>query len=172
MMEDRRQAEAMYLIVVSMLLLGLLLAQYLIWALLNPTILSDPAGPVALTFWGTQVGGFVLCGLLCFLGFKPAVSASIEPNGIHLRQGQCTASLTYDEIESVEPLSALLFHRHYARYAATQAFISRMPATLLLIRTPDDPVVVGLRPEDHTALLHHLNAEQAPVFDLPTARVA
>ncbi|HMB94209.1 MAG TPA: hypothetical protein VKP65_25390 [Rhodothermales bacterium] len=168
-MDDERQAEAMYLIVVSMLLLMLLLAQYLTWALLGSTMQADPA---TLLFWGAQGVGVVLFVLLGILGFKPAVTVTIEPEGLHLCQGKRTCAVPYDEMDTVEPLEPLLFHRHYARYAATQTFVSQRPTTLLLIKTAADPIVVGLRPEDHLALLHHLQAELTPTFDLPTARVA
>lgn len=171
-LDDERQAEAVYLIMASLLLLTLLLAQYLAWALLNTTMQADPAGPVTLLFWGLQGIGVVLFVLLGILGFKPAVAVTIEPKCLYLRQGERTCLVPYEGMEAVEPLSALLFHRHYARYAATQAFISQMPATLLLIKTARGPVVVGLRPEDQLALLHHLQAELTPTFDLSTARVA
>ena len=171
-MHDERQAEAAYLIAVSMLLLVLLLTQYLAWALLGSMMQADPGGSVALLFWGTQGVGMILFVLLGVIGFKPAVTVTIEPEGLHVRQGERTCTVHYDDMDTAEPLSALLFHRHYARYAATQVFVSQMPTTLLLIKTAHTPVVVGLRPEAHLALLHHLHAELAPAFDFPTAQVA
>jgi hypothetical protein len=171
-MGDERQAEAAYLIAVSMLLLVLLLTQYLAWALLGPTMQADPAGSVTLLFWAAQGVGMILFVLLGVIGFKPAVTVTIEPAGLHLRQGERTCTVCYGDMDAAEPLSAVLFHRHYARYAATQVFVSQMPTTLLLIKTAQAPVVVGLRPEDHLALLHHLQAELTPAFDFPTARVA
>ncbi|MFQ5571422.1 MAG: hypothetical protein ACE5G0_17225, partial [Rhodothermales bacterium] len=121
---DTRRAEALFIVALSMILLGLILAQYVAWMFLKPAIVAEPIGTVAMTFWGCQIGGVMVCVLTCVLGFRPALTVTTTEGGLHLHQGTHTLTLAYNDITSVEPISPLLFHRHYGRYAATQVFIA------------------------------------------------
>ncbi len=169
---DARQAEAFFLVALSMLALGLLLAQFFAWMLLKPVIQAAPAGPVAVTFWIGQVGAVVLCLSTCVVGFAPAIVVTATPSGLLLRRGDHERELRYEAITATASITALAYHRHYGRYAATQAFVNRMTPRVLLLHTPEAPVALGLLPEDHAALLHLLEERRAPSFDVPAARVA
>ncbi len=169
---DERRAEALFLVVLSLLLLALLLGQYLAWALLSETILAAPTGPAAVAFWLAQGAGAGLCLTTCVIGFKPAVAVTADPAGLFLKQGRRTLTLAYDEIASAGPIPALRFYRHYARYAATLVFVNRHLDELLLLETIHGPVVVGLLAPDRAALLGLLEAHRAPTFEVQAAPVA
>ncbi len=169
---DARRAEAWFLIALSMIALGLLLAQFFTWMWLKPAILAAPDGPVAVAFWVGQVGALALGLLTCVVGFTPAVTVTATPTGLHLRRGRHERALRYDAITSAESISALLYHRHYGKYAATQAFVNRMTPRVLLLHTAEAPVALGLLPEDHDALLHLLEERLALAFEASIVQVA
>lgn len=155
-----------------MLALGLLLAQYFAWMWLQPTISADPLGSVAVGFWLGQVGALILSLFVCVFGFTPPIAVTLMPRQVHLRRGKQERVLPTDAITSVQSISALLYHRHYARYATTEAFINRMTPQVLILHTPDAPVALGLLPEDHKTALHLLEDQLAPTFEAPIAQVA
>jgi len=169
---DARRAEALFLVALSMIALGLLLAQFLAWMWFQPAILADPTGPTAIAFWLSQVGALMLCLFTCVVGFTPAVVITMTPTALHLRRGRRERTLRYDEITSVESISALRYYRHYGRYAATDAFVNRLTPEVLLLHTLDGPVALGLPPEHHDAVRHHLEDHLALPFEMPVARVA
>ena len=169
---DARRAEALFLVALSMIALGLLLAQFIAWLWLQPVILAAPTGPVAMAFWVSQVGALMLALLTCVVGFAPAVVVSVGPLGLHLRRGRHERTLRYTEITSVESISARRYYRHYGRYAATDAFINRLTPEVLLLHTLHGPVALGLPPDDHDAVRHHLEVCLAPPFEMLVAQVA
>jgi hypothetical protein len=169
---DARRAEALFLVALSMILLGMVLAQFMAWLWLQGAILADPTGPVAVTFWLGQVGGVLLCLCTCVVGFTPAVDVIVTATGLRLRRGAHERTLSYAEITSVESIAALRYYRHYGRYAATDAFINRLTPHVLLLHTPGGPVALGLPPKDHDALRRHLEERRATVFEAPVAHVA
>ena len=169
---DARQAEAWFLITLSMLGLGLLLAQYFAWVWLQPAIQAAPGGPVAMAFWISQLSALVLGLGTCVVGFTPAITVTMTPEGLHLRRGRHERLLDYEAITSAESIPALLYHRHYGQYAATQAFVNRMTPRVLMLHTAEAPVALGLPPDDHDAVLHLLEEHLAPTFEAPIAQVA
>lgn len=155
---DHRQAEAWYIIAVIAVGLGLLLAQYLGWALLKPTIQADPTGPAALTFWLAQLGGGLAFLLLGCAGMQPAVTVVCSPYGLDVTQGRRHHFVAYGDVDALSCITPELFHRHYRRYAATLSFVNRLPEELLLLRTAERPVVLGLGGEDRARLVAHLES--------------
>lgn len=169
---DARRAEALFLIALSMLALGLLLGQFFAWMWLKTAILATPLGPVAMAFWLGQIGAVAVCLLTCVVGFVPAITITVNPTHLHLRQGRHECTLPYGAITSTESVSALTYYRHYRPYAATQAFVNRMTPQVLLLHTPEAPIALSLLPEDHDTVLHLLDEHLTPAFDTPVARVA
>ena len=162
----------MYLLVVTGLLLALLLGQFLAWALLQPTLTAAPTGTASLLFWLAQVGGGAVCILLCLVGFKPGLLVAISGDILHVEQGGRALELPLETVTAARTISALRFHQHYARYAATHVFVSRLPDEVLLLETTDAPVIIGLFPDDRTALLRMLEDRHIPASGRPAARVA
>lgn len=156
----------------SGLALTLLLAQYLAWALLQPAIETAPDGSTALTFWVGQVGMFALIVGACVVGFKPAITVTADEDALRLQQQDRTLALPYDAIDEVTTITALRYHRHWRRYAATHAFVNHPQEDLLLLHTDEGPVVLGLPPDDHEVLFDHLASHRTPSFSLQTASAA
>ena len=169
---DTRHAESVYLVVVCSLALLLLLAQYLAWAFVGPAILAAPSGSTAMTFWASQLGGLLLLIGGAGVGFRPAVYVTLTHDALHLRQGTRTLRLDLHGLGDPKPVTALEAHRHWNRYARTQPFYSRLADALLLFRTPEGPVLLGLALEDRDALVAALYDRHAVAYGLPAASAA
>lgn len=170
--DDERRVEALFIVVLSVLALALLLVQYLAWALLQPVIVATPDGPTAIAFWIGQVGAFALVVGCCVVGFEPTITVAAEEERLRFYRNDHVLDLSYGAIDEVRTITALRYHRHWRRYAATHAFVNRPDGDLLLLHTDVGPVVLGLAPDDREALLAHLDAHWAPAFPLRTASAA
>lgn len=169
---DPRRAEAYTIIVLGVLALGLLLANYLAWALLQDAILADPDGSVALGFWTVQVTALMVVLAGAIVGFKPPIRVVCDSQGLTITEHERTLHLPRTDIQSLDTISATLYHRHYRRYAQTQAFVNNMPETLLLLETITGPVVLGLAPEDRAACIAHVNRLDQTFFTSRSAKIA
>jgi len=169
---DARHAEALFLVTLSTGVLGLLLIHFLAWTKVQPAIEADPTGPTGLVFWLSQLGGLLACVLVGILGFAPAIDLTVTATALILRQGTRECTLPYTEILSVTAISALHYHRHYACYAATQAFVNRLTPQVLLLQTADGPVVLGLLGDDHATVQAHLEKRLLHAGTPTIARVA
>lgn len=153
------------------LILLLVVAQYLAWVFVQAEVQADPTGPVALLFWGGQVASFGLCLLVGMVGFQPAITVSLVEDRLHLQQGEVTQAVPLAAITEARLISARLFHRHYRRYAATQVFINRLGAEVLLLETAEAPLVLGLAAEEAAALRTHLEAAKDRPMEIAAAVV-
>jgi hypothetical protein len=169
---DARRAEALFLVTLSLLALGLLLAQFAAWTWLKPAITAEPLGPMAVAFWIAQLGALILTGSICVVGFTPPLSVMLTPTQVELRRGRHERLVPYAEITAVASISALLYHRHYSRYAATDVFVNRLPPRVLLLHTPAAPIALGLLPEDHDTVMRLLEDRLTPTFEASIAQVA
>lgn len=159
---DRLRGEALFIVLLTGLALALLMSHYLGWALLKPVLANSPAWQ--LLFWGGQLVSVVLLALLGLVGVRPAVTVVCTPTALDLKQGECTRTIRYDEIEDAEMISATAYHRHYRRYAATDVFVSVLGEEVLLLRTAEGPVVIALPdPEDREAVRAQIGAADADV---------
>lgn len=157
-MRDARRAEALYIVTLAFVLLGLLLAQYTAWAFLKAPILAAPRGSLAVAFWLAQVGSVLLVVLGGAFGFKPALYVRCSPTELFLRQGGRTLHLALEDIWEATCLPSETVHRHHLRYAATRVFASWYGPTILLLKTAQGPVVLGLGESDAHTLLACLEA--------------
>lgn len=153
---DPRQAEALFLLFLSVAALALILTNFFAWTWLRPAVLADPQGSVALVFWAGQVTGVLFFVLTCVVGFAPA--AVITPGNTHLIlcQGRRTAALPYVSITQVASVSALCYYRQYRPYAATQPFLNRITPDVLIVWSDGAPYAIGPPPKHHSALLEFL----------------
>lgn len=150
---DRRQAESIYFVVVALVLCFATLAGQWGWIAFGTT----PEGTPSLAFFGVQVIGGLLVATTCLIGWRPAVAITARDEALDVRQGNEAISLHYGRITSVERITAEAYHLHWRRFAATRAFVNRLPDDLLLLHTASGPVVLGLPPSD----LDHLEAHLA-----------
>jgi hypothetical protein len=147
---DARQAESLYVVAAALVLcVGMLISQWG-WIVFG----TDPTSAVAY-FAAQVIGGAVLVGT-CMLGWRPRVVVTARDRMLDVRQGAEALSLHYGRIHAAERISADAYHRHWRRYAATRAFVGRLPDELLLLRTPSGPVVLGLGAPDLDRLETHL----------------
>ncbi len=173
LVRDRRQAEAYFVLALTALVLVWLVVQYGAWALVQPAPTEEPGGGLALTFWAVQIGSLAGLLLVGACGLKPAATITCASDGLHIEQGRRALRLPYDAITSVERITALRFHRHERRYAATQLFAARVGrGDLLLLRTARGPVVLGLAPDDQDALCAHLERQARAPASSASPRLA
>lgn len=160
---DRLRSEALFLVTVSGLILGLLMVHYLGWALLQPMMSGANATEWQIGFWIGQVTSVLLVSALGLIGFRPGVTVKMTADRLTLRQGSNEAVLERDQIERARLISARLYHRHYRLYARTRIFAGRTASEVLLLDTDDGPVVVALESlDDLIALNRHLTQEVSP----------
>ena len=157
---DRLRGEALFIVVFTGLTLALLMSHYLGWALLKPVLTANPSWQAL--FWGGQVASVLALIGIGLVGFRPAVRVQCRPNAVLLTQGNQSCTLPHASIGKIERVSARRYHRHYRRYAATQVFVSTLPDEVILFRTEDGPVIVGLSdPEAQTSLIDHLESARS-----------
>lgn len=155
---DARQAESLYVVAAALVLCVGMLASQWGWIAFG----TDPDTAVAY-FAAQVVGGALLVGT-CLVGWRPHVVVTAHERKLDVQQGAEALSLHYGRIASVERITADAYHRHWRRYAATRAFVGRLPDELLLLRTVAGPVVLGLTAPDLDRLEAHLaDRVEAPV---------
>lgn len=158
--KDVHYAEGIYIFSFATLLIGLIIFNYLGWALIQPALASANGEQVAVAFWIAQTALAALFVLFCVIGFKPATQITVDTaSGLSIKQGKTQLNIRHSDIESVTSLSALRFHRHYRKYQNTRIFFGRLPRLVMLISTSEFPIVLGLSPEDHRELLTHLQPQ-------------
>lgn len=159
---DRRYAEALHILILTGLGLGLLLFHYLSWTLLpTGTTPSLKIGLVLVELgaWGAVVG-------LGVVGLQPALRVTLDAAAqtLTLHQAPRQLTLSLDAIDEIALRSARRIHRHERRYAATHMFIGRWHDEVVLLRTERGPVAIGLAtPEDQLALIDYLETARAAV---------
>lgn len=166
---DARQAESLTIIAIALVFTAATLASQWSWILLGEAALDS-----ALALWvlvAHVVGGGLL-GWLCLWGWTPAITVEAEADGLEVTQEESVLSLAYETIDHTERITADAYHRHWRRYAATLAFVNRLPETLLLLRTPSGPVILGLAPADLDLLDAHLADRLDVQVEGPLVRAA
>ena len=155
---DARQAESLYVVTAALVLCLATLSSQWGWIGWG----TDPDTAVAY-FVAQVVGGVLLVGT-CLLGWRPRVVVAAHERKLDVQQGAEALSLHYGQVASAERITAEAYHRHWRRYAATRAFVGRLPEELLLLRTEAGPVVLGLAAPDLDRLESHLaDRVEAPV---------
>ena len=152
--KDGRQAESLYIVVAALVLVGVTLAGQWGWVLWG---LAPDGSPNVAYFAAQFVGGLVVGGS-CLLGWRRPVRVEIGDDGIQIARGPDTLTLVWKEIDSAERIYADAYYRHWRRYTATRVFVNRTRDDLLLLRTAEGPVVLGL-PDAEFARLDALLAE-------------
>jgi len=171
-LRDHRRASARFIVVFAGLLAGLVIAQYLAWAILSPTIKAAPGGLEAQIFWYGQLGAGFLFFLTSILGFQPAIRIFGTADGLIIRRAGATHFIAYSDVERISECTPTVFYRHYALYAQTKAFVNRLEEDVLLIKTASGDVVIGLGTMDREALWAFLEARTMPVANNLAVQVA
>lgn len=165
---DRLRGEALYLVIVSSLVLALLMVHYLGWALLQPMMTGPDATDWQIGFWIGQLVSLGVLAAVGIVGFRPPVTVRSSTDRLVLEQGSDRLSLSFDDVEEVRRISARRFHRHYRHYERTRLFTGRLASEVLLLVTPDGPVIVGLSSlEELGDLYSHLTEETPTLAETP-----
>ena len=167
---DELYAEGLYILLISLIGVGLMLLFFLGWAGLQLVLAARPdeAERLVRLYFAGQVGASLLFFVTCFMGFKPALNLRISGRRTRIRQGARECVLPLHRIRRISPASALQFHRHYRKYEGTRSFFVRLPNPLLCLDTDTGPVFLGLPQEDHPALMAHWERQHVPVREPAT----
>ncbi len=155
---DERQAASRYIVAAALVFVAVTLAGQWGWVLWSTGADGDPALGY---FLAQGVAGLVMSGV-CLLGWRQPIHVRADANGLAVRRGAETLVLAYGEVQSAKRITADAYHRHWQRYAATRAFVNRLPADLLLLHTARGPVVLGLTAADLGRLDAHLAGQLEP----------
>lgn len=167
--KDARHAESLTIIAVALVFTAATLASQWSWILLGD---AAPGNALSLWVFAAHVVGGALLGWTCLWGWKPPVVVEAGPEEIVVSQGEETLKLGYEDIETTERVTADAYHRHWRRYAATRAFVNRLPGESLLLRTASGPVVLGLSSEDLADLEAYVTAALGMETVEPMVRAA
>lgn len=155
---DERRAEAILIVVLTGLAIGLLVLHFAVWSLWGGAL----NGTARLVYAASLAAAAALVVLVGVVGRTPAITVTCTDTALHLRRGDATCTVPYDQIRAAELVSALAYHRHERRYAATRRFINRLDDEVLLLRTEDGPVALGLTAPDRRVLLRIVDVHRAP----------
>ena len=155
LVQDRWQAESVYLVVFPLIVLLVILAQFIAWTWL------EPAAVAATRFFWAQVLAILAVALLGAVGFKPPVRIFVHDSGLVLRQGKRLRTLSHDAIRSFAVITALAYHREYRRQRAVVPFISRLTPEVVIIVAAQTKLAVGLMPSDQAVFTQCLERATA-----------
>jgi hypothetical protein len=153
---DRQRAEGYYLISAVLLAAAYLVAGGLLWSL------AERGAMTALAVFGVQAACGALLFAGAFLGWRAPVRAACEGRRLVVRQGRREREVPYAEVTAAACVPAGRFHRHEARYAATDLYLGRVHETILVVRLRGGSVVaLGLPPGEQLGLLRHMETQMA-----------
>jgi len=155
-MRDPRQAETTFFLLLATLVLAIIVAQFFLWAFMEPTMQQDPRGQTAQLFWISQVCALLLFVLVAVIGFKPPITLSLTTTQLTLQQGKHVVHVPWSDIVHYSSVSALCYHRTYRPYGTTRHFVNRITPEILILSTCDQVFAAGLPPADHQALIDFL----------------
>jgi hypothetical protein len=157
---DRLKGEAYYILALTGLVLALLMAHYLGWALLQPVFTGPDGAWYQTVFWLGQLASVAVVAAVGLVGFRPPLTVRCDDAAgrLCLSQGDRSCAVDYDAVGAVSLIPARRFHRHYRHYAATRIFVGRLDDEVLLLETSTGPVVVALPAKALGTLCTHLAA--------------
>lgn len=156
---DALQAEARYYFAAVMIVIGILIANFLAWAILKPTVMDDPLGTVALLYWTAQVSSIVGFLALCVVGFQRSTTIVVNDSNVTIARGQDHITIRRSDIEDHEIVSPLTFHRHYRRFSKVSSYAVAGAQAYVIVRPPEEVLAIGLHLEDAQDLLDTLKSE-------------
>ncbi|PEN12776.1 hypothetical protein CRI94_12210 [Longibacter salinarum] len=152
---DRLRGEALFILTLTTLVMGVLIAHYLGWALLQPMMTGSDTSTWQIGFWLAQVGSVAFLLLIGGIGWRPEVIATIDTEAglLSVEQGNVSASVDVDDIQDVSVVSARQYHLHYRRYAATKPFIGKLGDEVVIVRTTQGPLAISIDDAEAGALV-------------------
>ncbi len=148
---DERRAENLFIVAVVLGGTGLVLLQFLVMA-----AIEFPAGGPPAWVWAGQLGVLGAFLLTSMIGYQPKIKVTYSGRRLEIEQAGRSTTINCSDIESAELVSDQTYYTHYGRYARTRAFVNHLPPQVLLLRTENHPIVLGLREQDRDDLLEVL----------------
>lgn len=162
---DRRAGESTYIVAATTLAAVLLVSQFLTWAYLHPLVAPG-------SFLAAQLVAAAAYAGVALIGRQPAQHVHVTDRGLRMERGAATLAVPYSEIRHVSTISAAAYYGHFARFAATQAFVNRMHGTLLMLDVASRPVILGLDPADLVEMERILSERTAASYSSPRVGAA
>lgn len=157
---DRWQAQGWLIVIVTLLGTSLLIGHIFLWTLWRPV------GAAAWWTGGVEAALVVLGVAATLAGKEPAITVRCSAQTCHLRQGTRRLTVPYAAITAIETVGARRFHRHERRYAGTQVFVNRVPEEVLLLRTDESMVALGLMtPAERKAFCEAVESQNPSAYE-------
>ena len=103
---DAHYAEGIFIIAFSILTVVMVVFNFLGWGFIQPFLSGPYAETITLSFWIGQVLSGLLFFSLCMLGFKPAISVTVQENKLlTIKQGKQFLQIPLDSIQSTTQIS-------------------------------------------------------------------
>lgn len=153
--ENRRQAEAWYIIAISSIIVAVVMVQFISWSLLAGEIAANSV--MAIWYWSGQlaIGSLILIG--GFLGYCPRVSVAVTENLFRVHQGKRSFEINLASLTGCRIVPALHYYRHWRRRGNVAHFMTHVPSDVLLIFYGQDCIAIGIDSDAHSDLLAALN---------------
>ncbi|MEZ4699922.1 MAG: hypothetical protein R2834_06300 [Rhodothermales bacterium] len=164
---DERMAEGAFILACCALLLMLAVAQNLAWAVFLPALTTPAALSV---FWAAQLTALLLFVGVGLVGFRPGFTVRCDAHQLEVDRAGEALVIPRARILRVAEIPYLAYYRHYRAYARTRAFLGAAVEQVLLIETPEGPVILAL-PADERAALRAL-LERSPRDAVPAVAPA
>lgn len=163
---DPLRAENAFILVSASIIIALMLANQVAWALIRNDVMTNPTGDVAISYWLFQLGFAAVFFFACIVGFKPAATITCTKNALNIQQGATHISVPYSAISAVKTVSDMTFHRHYRLYKNTFSFVNEPQKEMVLLNTEGHPIVLGLKANEATELIQHIEAQRQAVPEM------
>ena len=156
LVKEKRQAEGTFLIVLPSLVLLVVLAQFIAWTWIEPTISEAGSNAEAARFFLAQAIGALALLLLCAVGFTPGIRVSVTESSLTAQQGRRTCTVAFADIRDVRVVTGLHYHRVVRLQRSTEEYRSRLTPDVLLVETASRVLALALRPPGVQDLDKHL----------------
>ncbi len=149
--DDRVHAESVLIVAIGVMATALLIVTIAAWALTPGLLLAC-------------YGLWLIFLTASLAGIEPSVSVEMGPDSLSLSKGSRRRAISYRSIGRAETLDALTFHRRHRRDVSVEKWVNSPVREVLLLKTTDGPVVLGLLPADHDSFFTGLD-ERLPGTD-------
>ncbi len=153
--DNRRQAEAWYIIAISGIIVVAVIVQFITWSLLAAEITTNPV--IAMWYWSLQIaaGSLILIG--GFLGYCPRISVGVSEHLFRVRQGKRSFEIDLASLTGLRIVPALHYYRQWRRRGNVEHFMTHVPPDVLLIFYGKGCIAIGIDSDAHSDLLVALN---------------
>ena len=151
--ENERQAEAWYLIMISSVVVAAIVMQFMAWSFWHEEIQNSSR--ISMWYWGIQLGVAGLVFIGGFLGYCPRVRASLTESSLSVSQGRRSVELDLSTLTDCRIVSALQYYRKWD--CRVEGYMAHIPEDVLLVLGERQSIAIGISPDAHARLLVEMN---------------